>query len=162
MVLISRFRSVWGIDSGPGLSNWRKLLVEWKAHGYSKTLDTSARDSVKLTRFCRRRWHRSEYQFCCWVRRAAPGAAKALRWGRFWGCGRVSINLPNDISILILEKKHVLVYATECRTSSAWFTPGRASRVLSRATASCESTETDGYYFAVWIVSLPKSQERMN
>lgn len=51
MVLISRFRSVWGIDCGPGLSNWRKLLVEWKAHGYSKTSDTSARVSVNLTRF---------------------------------------------------------------------------------------------------------------
>ncbi|OJI84614.1 hypothetical protein ASPTUDRAFT_56507 [Aspergillus tubingensis CBS 134.48] len=35
MVVISRFRSLWGIDPGPEQSEWRKKLVEFKAHGYA-------------------------------------------------------------------------------------------------------------------------------
>lgn len=36
MVVISRFRSLWGIEPGPDQSEWRKKFVELKAHGYGK------------------------------------------------------------------------------------------------------------------------------
>ncbi|KAL7650398.1 hypothetical protein ACMYSQ_010182 [Aspergillus niger] len=35
MVVISRFRSLWGIEPGPDQSEWRKKFVELKAHGYA-------------------------------------------------------------------------------------------------------------------------------
>ncbi|BCS23366.1 sugar phosphate isomerase/epimerase family protein [Aspergillus puulaauensis] len=34
MVVVSRFRATWGIEPGPQLSEWKKKLPEWKAHGY--------------------------------------------------------------------------------------------------------------------------------
>ena len=36
MVVISRFRSLWGIEPGPDQAEWRKKFVELKAHGYGK------------------------------------------------------------------------------------------------------------------------------
>ncbi|QKX57766.1 uncharacterized protein TRUGW13939_04886 [Talaromyces rugulosus] len=35
MVVISRFRSLWGIEPGPNMTGWKKRLVEYKAHGYA-------------------------------------------------------------------------------------------------------------------------------
>ncbi|RDH34998.1 xylose isomerase-like protein [Aspergillus welwitschiae] len=35
MVVISRFRSLWGIEPGQAQSEWRKKFVELKAHGYA-------------------------------------------------------------------------------------------------------------------------------
>ncbi|RDW61225.1 sugar phosphate isomerase/epimerase family protein [Aspergillus mulundensis] len=35
MVVISRFRSLWGVEPGPQQSEWKKKFVEWKAHGYA-------------------------------------------------------------------------------------------------------------------------------
>ncbi|RAL00060.1 sugar phosphate isomerase/epimerase family protein [Aspergillus ibericus CBS 121593] len=35
MVVISRFRSLWGIEPGPDQAEWKKKFVELKAHGYA-------------------------------------------------------------------------------------------------------------------------------
>ncbi|OJJ67837.1 hypothetical protein ASPBRDRAFT_199539 [Aspergillus brasiliensis CBS 101740] len=35
MVVISRFRTLWGIAPGPDQTEWRKKFVELKAHGYA-------------------------------------------------------------------------------------------------------------------------------
>ncbi|KAL3456782.1 hypothetical protein BJX64DRAFT_281119 [Aspergillus heterothallicus] len=35
MVVIKRFRSLWGIEPGPEQSNWKKRFIEWKEHGYA-------------------------------------------------------------------------------------------------------------------------------
>ncbi|KAL4869702.1 hypothetical protein BDV12DRAFT_74888 [Aspergillus spectabilis] len=35
MVVISRFRSLWGIEPGPQQTEWKKRFIEWKAHGYA-------------------------------------------------------------------------------------------------------------------------------
>ncbi|KAL2834789.1 xylose isomerase-like protein [Aspergillus pseudoustus] len=35
MVVIKRFRTLWGIEPGPQQSNWRKRFIGWKEHGYS-------------------------------------------------------------------------------------------------------------------------------
>ncbi|KAJ5379532.1 hypothetical protein N7509_012651 [Penicillium cosmopolitanum] len=35
MVLLSRYRSTWGIPPGPEQNNWKCRLREWKLHGYS-------------------------------------------------------------------------------------------------------------------------------
>ncbi|CBF82517.1 hypothetical protein AN9115.2 [Aspergillus nidulans FGSC A4] len=38
MVVISRFRSLWGVEPGPQQSEWKQKFVEWKAHGYGTVL----------------------------------------------------------------------------------------------------------------------------
>ncbi|KAL4994139.1 hypothetical protein BDV10DRAFT_199046 [Aspergillus recurvatus] len=35
MVVISRFRSLWGVEPGPQQSEWKQKFIEWKAHGYA-------------------------------------------------------------------------------------------------------------------------------
>ncbi|KAL4917119.1 hypothetical protein BDW62DRAFT_211471 [Aspergillus aurantiobrunneus] len=35
MVVISRFRSLWGVEPGPQQAEWKKKFIEWKAHGYA-------------------------------------------------------------------------------------------------------------------------------
>ncbi|CRG83600.1 hypothetical protein PISL3812_00954 [Talaromyces islandicus] len=35
MVIISRFRSLWGIEPGPNMTEWKKRFIEYKAHGYA-------------------------------------------------------------------------------------------------------------------------------
>ncbi|KAL5365324.1 xylose isomerase-like protein [Aspergillus floccosus] len=35
MVVLSRFRSLWGVEPGPNQTEWKKRFVEWKAHGYA-------------------------------------------------------------------------------------------------------------------------------
>ncbi|KAJ0419377.1 xylose isomerase-like protein [Aspergillus carlsbadensis] len=35
MVVIKRFRSLWGIEPGPQQSEWKKRFIGWKEHGYS-------------------------------------------------------------------------------------------------------------------------------
>jgi hypothetical protein len=38
MVVISRFRSLWGVEPGPQQSEWKQKFIEWKAHGYGTVL----------------------------------------------------------------------------------------------------------------------------
>ncbi|KAL3449942.1 xylose isomerase-like protein [Aspergillus insuetus] len=35
MVVIKRFRSLWGIEPGPQQSEWKKRFIGWKEHGYA-------------------------------------------------------------------------------------------------------------------------------
>ncbi|KAF9884413.1 hypothetical protein FE257_001813 [Aspergillus nanangensis] len=35
MAILSRFRSLWGVEPGPDQIEWAKRFVEWKAHGYA-------------------------------------------------------------------------------------------------------------------------------
>ncbi|KAL4878269.1 xylose isomerase-like protein [Aspergillus karnatakaensis] len=53
MVVLSRFRTLWGIEPGPQQSEWKKKFVGWKAHGYAGIEADIARlsaDDLRLLR----------------------------------------------------------------------------------------------------------------